>query len=63
MTKDIKTFLEKLVDERTANEVTIEVQSSRKFAGLMDYDLDEVLEDMAIMKFINNAPQGKGRGR
>lgn len=63
MTKDIKTFLERLVDERTANQVTIEIKNNRKFAGLLDYDLDEVLEDLAIERFINNSPQHKAKWR
>ena len=56
MTKDIKTFLERLVDERTANTITFEVKGSKKFKGLLDQDIDDVLEDMAIVEFIRNAP-------
>lgn len=63
MSHEIKAFLDKLVDEKVANLVTTEVRSNKKFAGLLDYDLESVLEDMAIEQFINSAPQHKAKWR
>lgn len=47
-------FLTRIVDNRTANITEFKVLHDKKYAGLLDYELDDILEDLAIEQFLNS---------